>query len=67
LAKPFNAGAVMATDNLVSHAVKTLHEELSALQRERAAFNIIDVATQNVLVPAFPSILSGHHSKKDEV
>jgi hypothetical protein len=66
LAKPFNAGNVMATDSLVSHAVKRSHGGLSAFQKERAAFNIIDVATQNVLIPAVPSILSGLHSKNDE-
>ena len=39
----------MATDSLVSHELKTLHEELSASQKERAASTVASPAPENTV------------------
>jgi ElaB/YqjD/DUF883 family membrane-anchored ribosome-binding protein len=51
LTKPFIAGAVVATDSLVSQELKTLHEELSASQKERAASRLAGAAPASMVGP----------------
>lgn len=51
LAKPFNVGAVMATESLFSHELKTLHEELSISQKERATSTEPGAGLENMVGP----------------
>jgi ElaB/YqjD/DUF883 family membrane-anchored ribosome-binding protein len=64
LAKPINAGAVMRTDSLISHELKTLKDELSASQKKRAVSPVAGAAPQNMVGPASaPSTANGLHDQ----